>query len=93
VIDMEPGQWVNLTEKDGEIKRARLSWKSEMLGECTFTNWRFKVVADLNFNQLAARLRNGKAALVENLPLFERAFDTVMDKLKGASKVNDPQPG
>lgn len=82
VQQLKPGQWISLMDDKGKQQKIKLSWKSDMLGECTFINWKFKVAADLSFNQLAAKFRAGQAALVESLPLFERAIDAVINSLQ-----------
>jgi len=80
-LSLQTGQWLNLQNENGKNQRLRLVWKSDYLGECTFTNWKFKVVAELSFNELAARFRRGEASLIEALPLFERAINTMMNTL------------
>jgi len=82
VQQLQPGQWISLIDDKGKPQKIKLSWKSDMLGECTFINWKFKVAADLTFNQLAASFRAGQAALVDNLPIFERAVDAVINSLQ-----------
>lgn len=82
VLALTTGQWINLIDNSGRSQRIKLAWKSDVVGECTFINWKFKIAADFTFNQLAARFRCGKASLIENLPLFERAFDSVMNRLQ-----------
>lgn len=82
VQQLKPGQWISLMDGKGKQQKIKLSWKSDMLGECTFINWKFKVAADLSFNQLAAKFRAGQAALVESLPVFERAVDAVINSLQ-----------
>lgn len=81
VMDLQMGQWVELSDDNGVCQRAKLAWKSDFLGECTFINWKFKVVADLTFNELADRFRAGQAALLEQLPVFERAVDALVNTL------------
>ncbi len=88
VLTLNTGQWINLIDSNGRTQRIKLAWKSDVVGECTFINWKFKIAADFTFNQLAARFRCGKATLIESLPLFERAFDSVMNRLQKSS----PQP-
>lgn len=82
VQDLKQGQWISLTDSKGKQQKIKLSWKSDMLGECTFINWKFKIAADLSFNQLASKFRAGQAALVESLPIFERAVDAVINSLQ-----------
>jgi hypothetical protein len=80
-LDLQTGQWLNLRDENGKQQRLRLVWKSDYLGECTFSNWKFKVVAELSFNDLAAKFRRGEAEMIEALPLFERTIDAVMNTL------------
>ncbi len=82
---LELGKWIEFADDNGKKRRARLAWKSELLGEFTFTNWKFDVIADKSLNGLAADLRRGTATLVDDVPIFERAMSTVMTSL-GASK-------
>lgn len=82
VKELEVGQWLTLCDENDKERRIKLAWKSDLLGECTFINWHFKVAADLTFNELARKFRRGEAQLVENVPLFERAFDAVVSTLQ-----------
>lgn len=82
---LELGKWIEFTDDKGKKRRARLAWKSELLGEFTFTNWKFDVIADKSLNGLAADLRRGTATVIDDVPIFERAMSTVMTSL-GASK-------
>ena len=82
VQELKTGQWISLTDINGKTQKIKLAWKSDLLGECTFINWKFKVVADFSFNQLAAKLRSGQAELVNTLPIFERAIDAVVNTLQ-----------
>lgn len=80
-LDLQTGQWLTLRDENGKQQRLRLVWKSDYLGECTFSNWKFKVVAELSFNDMAAKFRRGEAEVIEALPLFERTIDAVMNTL------------
>ena len=82
VQELKTGQWISLTDLNGKTQKIKLAWKSDLLGECTFINWKFKVVADFSFNQLAAKFRSGQAELVNTLPIFERAIDAVVNTLQ-----------
>lgn len=80
-LHLKTGEWITLVNDDGKKQHLRLVWKSDYLGECSFTNWKFKVVAEFSFNELANLFRTQKASLIETLPLFERAIDTIMNTL------------
>lgn len=88
VRNMEIGQMVILHDKDNQPVRAKLSWKSDLLGEYVFTNWRHKVVAERTLNGLAADLFRGKLELLQESSILERALGKVMTGLKQTS-----QPG
>lgn len=78
---LEAGKWVEFTQDNNQKVRARLTWKSDLLGECTFTNWKFKVVADKTFNGFAADLRRGTARIIDDIPVLDRALSAVMTGL------------
>ncbi len=79
--NMVIGQWLKIDDGRGKKQRAKMVWRSELLDECTFLNWKFKVVADLTFAELAQKFRSGEAVLIDDLPLFEKAMDAVMSRL------------
>ena len=81
---LELGKWIEFRDDSGKKRRARLAWKSDLLGEFTFTNWKFDVIADKTLNGLAADLRRGTATIVDDVPIFERAISTVMTSLGSA---------
>lgn len=74
------GTWLDLTDDDFREKRAKLAWKDENLHTFTFVNRRFQVVADLHLHDLASKLADGKARLVEDVPLVDRALDALARK-------------
>ncbi len=78
---LEMGKWVEFRDKHGKNKRAKLAWKSELLGEYTFLNWKFDVVADKKLTELAKDLRTGQARVVEDVPLMDRALSAVLTSL------------
>lgn len=82
VLALEPGKWLSLAAADGKPQRAKLVWKSDLAGECAFMNWHGRITAEIGFNELAARLRTGEAKIIDDLPLFERAVDAVMQTLQ-----------
>ncbi len=79
---LEAGKWVEFTGDGGKTQRAKLAWKSELLNECTFLDWKFKVVTDTTIQGLAADLRRGTARVIDDVPLFERAMDAVVSGLR-----------
>ncbi len=78
---MEMGKWVDFKNENGKSKRAKLAWKSDLLGEYTFLNWKFDVVADKKVNELADDLRQGNATILDDVPLMDRALSAVLTSL------------
>lgn len=80
---LEAGKWVEFTNDKQHKTRARLAWKSDLLGEFTFLNWKFDVIADKKLFELASDFRAGKAKVIDDLPLIDRAFSAIMNTLQG----------
>ena len=80
---LEAGKWVEFTNDKQQKTRARLAWKSDLLGEFTFLNWKFDVIADKKLLELASDFRHGKAKVIDDLPLIDRAFSAIMNTLQG----------
>jgi len=78
---LDMGKWVEFKDENGETRRAKLAWKSELLGEFTFLNWKFDVVADKTLLELAEDLRQGNAKVVDDVPLMDRALSAVVSGL------------
>ena len=78
---LEMGKWLEFKNEKGEMRRARLAWKSDLLGEFTFLNWKFDVVADKSLHELADDLRKGHARVVNDVPLMDRALSAVVNSL------------
>ncbi|OGT20989.1 MAG: hypothetical protein A2V90_08595 [Gammaproteobacteria bacterium RBG_16_57_12] len=86
VREMEVGDWLEFIDEEGGIKRAKLEWKGDIIGEYLFVNWRYQVVAERTMAGLAAELRSSKARFVDDLPIFDKALSRVMDALIRATK-------
>jgi hypothetical protein len=82
VAQIKVGTWVEFTEATGKTFRAKLAWKSEVLGEYTFVDRMYKVVADKTLQELAADFRDARARTVEDVPVLDRALDAVINGLK-----------
>jgi hypothetical protein len=82
VRELEVGAWLGFMQEDGSVRRGKLAWKSDLMGEYVFVDRFFKVVRDTNLRQLVTDLAVGQALLVEEVPLMDRALDSVMGALK-----------
>ncbi len=79
---LEIGDWVEFTLDNKNKLRGKLLWKSEVLNEYTFVDWKYKVVAEKSLRGLATDLRRGTAVALETAPLVDRAVDAVVHMLK-----------
>ncbi len=88
VSGLKVGVWVEFLLENLKTVRGKLAWKSEVLGEYTFVDRMYKVVADKSTQELAADFRNMRASVVEEVPLLDRALDAVVKGLKRYSSGN-----
>ena len=78
--EMQLGTWLDFV-MDDKNRRGKLAWKSAVMGEYVFVDRKYKVVAERTLAELAADLRSGRATLVENVAMFDRALDKVLNGL------------
>ncbi len=82
---MKVGTWVEFTDTDtGNKERAKLSWISPISSKYLFVNRKGLKVSDKTVFALAAELRRGAALILEEVPLFDRALDAIVERLKAA---------
>lgn len=84
VTAMKVGTWVEFTGADGGKERAKLSWISPISSKYLFVNRKGLKVADKTVQALAVEIRRGDAAILEEVPLFDRALDAIVERLKAA---------
>jgi len=81
IKSLENGTWIEF--RDGnKCQRGKLAWKSELLDEYTFLNWRSRKTIEKTFQGLAADLRRGSARIIDDIPLIDRALNAIFNKLK-----------
>jgi Protein of unknown function (DUF1631) len=83
---MTLGTWLEF-ELGDKKRRGKLAWKSVVMGEYVFVDRKYKVVAERTLAGLAGDLRHGKASLVEDVPMFDRALDKVLNGLMSGSRT------
>ncbi|MGH8124325.1 MAG: DUF1631 domain-containing protein [Rhodanobacteraceae bacterium] len=84
VRELKIGGWVEFVDDTGTRERAKLSWISPISGKYLFVNRRGLKVADRTAVQLASELLSGRAMILEEVPLFDRALDAIIDRLRNA---------
>lgn len=79
---LRPGTWLELVDENGHRERAKLSWISPISSKYLFVNRRGLKVDDKTVLALAAELRAGTAVILEEAPLFDRALDAIVARLR-----------
>jgi len=88
--EMKVGTWVEFTEPNsGNKERAKLSWISPISSKYLFVNRKGLKVSDKTVFALAAEIRRGQAVVLEEVPLFDRALDAIVERLKAAHATPD----
>ncbi len=88
--EMKVGTWVEFTDPNtGNKERAKLSWISPISSKYLFVNRKGLKVSDKTIFALSAEIRRGQAVILEEVPLFDRALDAIVERLKAA---NAPAP-
>jgi hypothetical protein len=82
---LKVGSWIEFVDEAGSRERAKLSWISPISGKYLFVNRRGLKVADRSLQQLAAEMRDGRAIALEEVPLFDRALDAIVERLRDGS--------
>ncbi len=82
--DMKLGTWLEFNIED-KARRGKLGWKSAVLAQYVFVDRKYKVVAEKTLATLAADLRQGRVTVVENVAMFDRALDAVLNGLMSGS--------
>ena len=84
VRELKVGGWVEFIDQQGTRERAKLSWISPISGKYLFVNRRGLKVADRTAVQLATELHDQRLMILEEVPLFDRALDAIVDRLRNA---------
>jgi hypothetical protein len=84
--NLEEGTWLELQDEDARLMRAKLSWKSLISGKYFFVNRHGLKVRELTVPALAAEFRGGRAHIIEDVPVFDRAISTLMASLSSSAK-------
>jgi hypothetical protein len=82
---MKVGTWVEFSDPNsGAKERAKLSWISPISSKYLFVNRKGLKVSDKTVFAIAAEIRRGSAVILEEVPLFDRALDAIVERLKAA---------
>jgi len=80
---LKVGTWVEFGNLEAATKeRAKLSWISPITGKYLFVNRKGLKVADKTVFALAVEMRRGATMVLEEVPLFDRALDAIVARLR-----------
>ena len=80
--EVKVGTWLEFADEHGNRERAKLSWISPISAKYLFVNRRGLKVCDKTVFALAAELRRGSTIVLEEVPLFDRALDAIVARLR-----------
>jgi hypothetical protein len=85
VKDLKRGVWIEFKQDDGTVLRAKLAWISPLQGTYLFTNRLGQRAVSINAQGLAAKFRDARAQVINNVSLMDRAVNNVFEHFqKGA---------
>lgn len=85
VRGLKVGSWIEFSDEIGGRERAKLSWISPISSKYLFVNRRGLKVCDKTVAALAIEMRGGSAVVLEEVPLFDRALDAIVARLRQAN--------
>jgi hypothetical protein len=91
-LQMKVGTWVEFIDEAGNRERAKLSWISPISSKYLFVNRRGLKVCDKTVAALAVELRRATALILEEVPLFDRALDAIVERLRQTQASALPAP-
>ncbi len=81
VEDLKRGDWVDFLDEKGDSNRVRLNWISPHRGIMVFSNNRSAKAISIDPEALARQIRNGKAEIVQQVEVFERALSGALESI------------
>ncbi len=91
--EIKVGTWVEFRTSEDKVERAKLSWISPISAKYLFVNRKGLKVADKTVLGLAHELRQGRAMILEDVPLFDRALDAIVERLKNSVPAPEAEGG
>ena len=82
VRELKVGTWIEFAAEGTTPERAKVSWISPFSARLLFVNRKGLKVAERSVYTLAGELRSGSAQILEVAPIFERALNSIMSRLK-----------
>jgi Protein of unknown function (DUF1631) len=80
--DLNEGTWLEFRDEK-QRHQVKLSYVSPFKTAYLFVNWQGQTVGEYSLHELAAELRAGRAVVMNQVPLFDRAMNGLMSTLRG----------
>ena len=84
VSGLRRGDWVEFRDEEGNTNRERLNWISPQRGILLFSNHRSSKAISIAPDALARQIRDGKAAIVCEEQIFERALSGALESINAS---------
>jgi len=85
---LKEGEWVEFRDQDDNRRQAKLSYISPLKGTYLFVNRQGKTVGEFSLYQLAREFRSGNLAVMDEVPLFDRAMSSLVGALRGSATTH-----
>ncbi len=82
VRSLKRGTWIEFQQEDGPPMRAKLAWTSPLKGIYLFTNRLGQRAMSIKIEGLSEKFQLGQAKLIDNVPLMDRAVNSLLERLK-----------
>jgi hypothetical protein len=79
--DLNEGAWLEFRDEK-QRHQVKLSYVSPFKTAYLFVNWQGETVGEYSLHELAAELRAGRAVVMNQVPLFDRAMNGLMSTLR-----------
>lgn len=87
VKEIPLGTWMEFADEEGDNQRAKLSWISPISHRYLFVNQKGVKIADRTREELAIALRDGRAQVLDDVPLFDRALEAIAERLQNGTEA------
>lgn len=81
VNQLKRGDWVEFVDEEGKGNRERLNWISPQRGILLFSNHRSAKAISIAPEALVRQIRDGRATIVREEPIFERALNGALESI------------
>ena len=90
VRQLKVGTWVEFTGERESRVRAKLSWVSPISEKYLFVNQNGVKITEKSIYDLAAYITKARATILHQAPLFDRALDAIMKRLRSPTAAKAP---